>query len=277
MAAFWKAFGVTYQIVPEAQPPHLDWYTGQPLTYDVNHTDGYFLIDAKGHERFIDINAPDLKGNLNKKLTSLLDAGGVHGLEHPQHTAWTVDQALASISWLLGVNVPRRHVVSAWRRPSLTWVAALFTVSLALAACGGGSVTTLSSPPTTDPNVILGLIHSPSGPILATGGGHALYDFAPDTPTQSACTNDGCVFQWPPLLQAGPIRVGAGVNRSLVGTLKRADGSTQLSYGGHPLYTYNLDVQPGLITGQAIDQDGGLWYVIDPAGHQITTAFSVNG
>ena len=106
VAAFWKAFGVTYQIVPEAQPPHLDWYTGQPLTYDVDHTDGYFLIDTKGHERFIDINAPDLKGNLNKKLTSLLDAGGVHGLEHPQHTAWTVDQALASISWLLGVNVP---------------------------------------------------------------------------------------------------------------------------------------------------------------------------
>ena len=106
VAAFWKAFGVTYQIVPEAQPPHLDWYTGRPLTYDVDHTDGYFLIDAKGHERFIDINAPDLKGDLNNKLTSLLDAGGVHGLEHPQQTAWTVDQALASISWLLGVNVP---------------------------------------------------------------------------------------------------------------------------------------------------------------------------
>jgi cytochrome oxidase Cu insertion factor (SCO1/SenC/PrrC family) len=106
VASFWKAFGVTYQIVPEGQPPHLDWYTGRPLTYDVVHTDGYFLIDTKGHERFIDINAPDLKGNLNKKLTSLLDAGGVHGLEHPQHTAWTVDQALASISWLLGVNVP---------------------------------------------------------------------------------------------------------------------------------------------------------------------------
>lgn len=106
VAAFWKAFGVTYQIVPEEQPPHLDWYTGRPLTYDVDHTDGYFLIDARGHERFIDINAPDLKGDLNKKLTSLLDAGGVHELEHPQQTAWTVDQALASISWLLGVNVP---------------------------------------------------------------------------------------------------------------------------------------------------------------------------
>jgi protein SCO1 len=106
VASFWKAFGVTYQTVPEGQPPHLDWYTGRPLTYDVVHTDGYFLIDTKGHERFIDINAPDLKGNLNQKLTSLLDTGGVHGLDHPQKTAWTVDQALASISWLLGVNVP---------------------------------------------------------------------------------------------------------------------------------------------------------------------------
>ena len=182
MAAAWKAFGVTYQIVPEGQPPHLDWYTGQPLTYDVTHTDGYFLIDTEGHERFIDINAPDLKGNLNKKLTSLLDAGGVHGLEHPRHTAWTVDQALASISWLLGVNVaPAGTSLRAWRRPSLTWGAALLTISLTLAACGGGSVTTLSSPPTTDPSVTLGLIHSPSGPILATGGGRALYD-SPRTP-----------------------------------------------------------------------------------------------
>ena len=167
--------------------------------------------------------------------------------------------------------------MNAWRRRCLTLAAALTMVSLTLTACGDGSVTTLSSPPTTDLTVSLGLIHSPSGPILATGDGHALYDFAPDTPTHSACTNDGCVFQWPPLLESGPIRVGVGVNRSLVGTLKRADGSTQLSYGGHPLYTYNLDVQPGLITGQAIDQDGGLWYVINPAGHQITTAFSVEG
>jgi protein SCO1/2 len=106
LGAFWKAFGVTYRIVPEAQPPHLDWYTGQPLTYDVDHTDGYFLIDARGRERFIDINAPNLKGQLTQKLTALLDAGGVRGLTHPQQTDWTVDQALASISWLLGTNVP---------------------------------------------------------------------------------------------------------------------------------------------------------------------------
>jgi predicted lipoprotein with Yx(FWY)xxD motif len=153
----------------------------------------------------------------------------------------------------------------------------LAAVALTLTACSGSGVTTLSSPPTTDASLTLGLIHSPQGLVLSTGTGYALYDFGPDTPTQSACTNDGCVLQWPPLLQTGPIRVGSGVNRSLVGTLERSDGSTQLSYGGHPLYTYNLDVKPGLITGQSIDQNGGPWYVLDPAGHQITTGFTVNG
>ena len=106
MASFWKAFGVTYQIVPEGQPPHRDWYTGQPLTYDVNHTDGYILIDAQGRERFVDINAPNVGGQLDPKLTALLNAGGLVHLHHPGPTYWTVDQALASISWLLGTNVP---------------------------------------------------------------------------------------------------------------------------------------------------------------------------
>jgi predicted lipoprotein with Yx(FWY)xxD motif len=153
--------------------------------------------------------------------------------------------------------------------------AAACVASLTLAACGNNNVTVLSSPPTTDTTLTLTIQHSPAGSILATGAGDTLYDFGPDTPTQSACLNDGCVFQWPPLIKNGPITVGPGVRRSLVGTLHRPDGSTQISYGGHPLYTYNLDVTPGMVTGQAIDQDGGLWYVIDPQGHQITKGFSV--
>jgi cytochrome oxidase Cu insertion factor (SCO1/SenC/PrrC family) len=106
IAAFWKPFGVEYQIVPEAPPAKIDWYTGQPLTYDVEHTDGYILIDPSGRERFVDASAPNQKGALNAKLRGLLNNGGLHELQNPQAPDWTTADALASISWLLGTNVP---------------------------------------------------------------------------------------------------------------------------------------------------------------------------
>ncbi len=106
IAAFWKPFGVEYQIVPEEQPPKIDWFTGKPLTYDVDHTDGYILIDTAGRERFVDATAPNEKGQLDPKLRGLLDAGGEHELQNPQAPDWTTADALASISWLLGTNVP---------------------------------------------------------------------------------------------------------------------------------------------------------------------------
>ncbi|HEX3332700.1 MAG TPA: SCO family protein [Acidimicrobiales bacterium] len=105
VAAFWKPFGVSYGKVPEEQPAKLDWWTGQPLTYDVVHTDGYILIDPTGREHLVDASAPDLP-NLSPKLKSLLDESGLHGLAHPQQPNWTVDDALASIGWLLGTNIP---------------------------------------------------------------------------------------------------------------------------------------------------------------------------
>jgi protein SCO1 len=105
IAAFWKPFGVEYQVVPEAQPAKIDWYTGQPLTYDVQHTDGYVLINPSGRERFVDASAPNQKGALNAKLRGLLDDGGLHELQNPQAPDWTTTDALTSISWLLGTNV----------------------------------------------------------------------------------------------------------------------------------------------------------------------------
>jgi len=149
-------------------------------------------------------------------------------------------------------------------------------LSGAFSACGS-TTSTVTSPPTTDLSLTLTTQRSPVGHILATGGGGTLYDFGPDSPTHSACLNDGCVYQWPPLIVRGPVSVGPGVNRSLVGTLKRPDGSTQVSYGGHPLYTYRLDVKAGMVTGQAIDQNGGPWYVLSPAGREVRTTFSVSG
>jgi protein SCO1 len=106
IAAFWKPFGVDYQIVSEEQPPKTDWWTGQPLTYDVDHTDGYILINQSGRERFVNASAPDEKGVLNAKLRGLLNAGGLHDLQNPQGPNWTTADALAAISWLLGTSVP---------------------------------------------------------------------------------------------------------------------------------------------------------------------------
>jgi predicted lipoprotein with Yx(FWY)xxD motif len=166
-------------------------------------------------------------------------------------------------------------MTAALRARVLVGAAAFIGSGLAGAGCAGGNSTTLTVPPTTDPSLTLTVQHSPVGSILATGSGATLYDFTPDAPKHSACVNDGCIFQWPPLLAHGPVRVGPGVRPSLVGTLRRPDGSIQLSYGGHPLYTYAIDGTPGVVMGQAIDQNGGLWYVVDPAGKQITTSFSV--
>jgi cytochrome oxidase Cu insertion factor (SCO1/SenC/PrrC family) len=104
--ALWKVLGVSVQVVPEGQPAKIDWYTGTPLTYDVDHTDGYFLIDAAGHERFSDSNPPDLHGRLDPKLKELLNAGGVKNLDNQSSPNWTLSDALASLSWLVGHTIP---------------------------------------------------------------------------------------------------------------------------------------------------------------------------
>ena len=105
LSSLWKFLGVSVQIVPEEQPPKIDWYTGEPLTYDVDHTDGYFLIDPSGHERFSDSNPPNLHGHLDKKLTGLLNVGGLQNLDHQGNPNWTLSDALSSISWLVGQNI----------------------------------------------------------------------------------------------------------------------------------------------------------------------------
>ena len=105
LEALWKYLGVSVQIVPEAQPPKIDWYTGKPLTYDVNHTDGYFLIDAAGRLRFSDSNPPDLHGHLEKNLTDLLNAGGLQNLDDQARPNWTLSDALSSISWLVDQSI----------------------------------------------------------------------------------------------------------------------------------------------------------------------------
>jgi cytochrome oxidase Cu insertion factor (SCO1/SenC/PrrC family) len=107
LRALWSFFGVSVAIVPEAQPPKIDWYTGKPLTYDVSHTDGFILLGANGHERFADANPPNLKGKLPADLKTLLNAGGLQNLDHETGPSWTLPQAVAALSWLVGQNLPQ--------------------------------------------------------------------------------------------------------------------------------------------------------------------------
>ena len=78
-----------------------------------------------------------------------------------------------------------------------------------------------------------------------------------------------CASAWPPLTASGTPRAGSGVSAKLLGTTKRADGKTEITYAGHPLYLYAGDQKAGDTTGQGLDQFGAEWYVLSPAGSKI--------
>ncbi len=106
LSAIAHFFGFVYQRVAEDNPPSIDWMTGKPLTYDINHSDGYVLISPKGVQRYSTGAAPDFRGNLNPTIHAFLDQEGLYHLAHPAKTAWTPADALTSLGWLLGQSIP---------------------------------------------------------------------------------------------------------------------------------------------------------------------------
>jgi protein SCO1/2 len=104
-----KFFYIYAQRIPESSPPQLDWWTHQPLTYDVSHTDGYMVIDPSGHERFATSAAPDVTSHtLPSALSNMLDTQGQQNLNDPSINGqtWTVAQALSVVGWVAGRNIP---------------------------------------------------------------------------------------------------------------------------------------------------------------------------
>jgi protein SCO1 len=98
---FERFFGWVVQRVPEDDPPSIDWWTGQPLTYDVNHSDGFVVIDARGTERFSTGAAPDFHGTLNPTLHRFLTGEGLQHLAHPETPGWNPAGALQVLAWVL--------------------------------------------------------------------------------------------------------------------------------------------------------------------------------
>jgi len=92
--------------------------------------------------------------------------------------------------------------------------------------------------------------------VLTNAQGFTLYWFAPDTASKSACYGT-CTAYWPPA--TGTPSKDAGIPGTLA-TIRRSDGTTQITYNGHPLYTYVLDTGPGQTSGNDRNLNGGLWH-----------------
>ncbi|MDQ6777570.1 MAG: hypothetical protein M3071_15450 [Actinomycetota bacterium] len=175
------------------------------------------------------------------------------------------------------------------RRPVLLSLVSLAAVAVGVAGCGGSSGTTASSPGSgaTSSSGAAGAYgaapaatNTPSGPaavdvgksnlgkFLVDSKGRTLYLFVADTGSSSSCSG-ACAGAWPPLTTTAKPVAGSGVKAALLGTTKRSDGSTEVTYAGHPLYYYAGDSGAGQTTGQALSQFGAPWYVVAPSGTAI--------
>jgi predicted lipoprotein with Yx(FWY)xxD motif len=105
------------------------------------------------------------------------------------------------------------------------------------------------------------------GPILVDAKGFAVYDFHKDKGTTSSCYG-GCAGVWPPVLTEGAPTAGEGASAAKLGTTERKDGTTQVTYAGHPLYTYVADKKPGEANGNDFSSFGAQWYALKGNGEE---------
>ncbi|HEY0391935.1 MAG TPA: hypothetical protein VGC63_09520 [Solirubrobacterales bacterium] len=154
---------------------------------------------------------------------------------------------------------------------------------LAIAGCGGSSDSSSSSsggaygsgeaskakPASTEGSVaVVTAASAPKlGRIVVDSKGFTLYDFHKDKGATSACYG-GCAQIWPPLITEGDPQAGEGAMASKLGTTKRKDGTLQVTYAGHPLYTYTADTKPGDAKGNDFSSFGGEWYALQPSGEE---------
>lgn len=114
---------------------------------------------------------------------------------------------------------------------------------------------------------LISLGHTKVGMVLVDSNGMTLYDFHKDKGTTSSCYGP-CAEGWPPALTEGEPSVGNGASASKLGTTKRKDGTTQVTYAGHPLYTFVEDKKPGEAHGNDVSAFGGQWYALKGNGEE---------
>ena len=139
--------------------------------------------------------------------------------------------------------------------------------SYSVAPYGSSAVASASARSATGATKV-GVASSRLGRIVVDSKGRTLYLFEKDKNRRSACYGT-CATYWPPLLAHGKPVARLGAKQSLLGTTRRANGSKQVTYGGHPLYRFSLDTKPGQTKGEGLRDFGGGWDVVSPAGKKI--------
>ncbi|HXA53255.1 MAG TPA: hypothetical protein VNV37_00110 [Solirubrobacteraceae bacterium] len=142
-------------------------------------------------------------------------------------------------------------------------------VFLAVALASAASVATVASAQSNRPAAHLSraatvqLRHTSLGSILVNSSGRTLYEFTRDHAKKNSCAAiRGCSAAWPSLKASGRPTAGSGVKASLLSTTS----GNQVTYAGHPLYTYSGDSGPGEISYVGAKMFGGTWYAINASG-----------
>ncbi len=105
------------------------------------------------------------------------------------------------------------------------------------------------------------------GKIIVDSEGFTLYDFHKDKGAESACYGP-CAKGWPPLTTSGAPQAMKGAEAAKLGTTERSDGAMQVTYAGHPLYTFVEDTKPGDTKGNDTSAFGAQWYALSPSGEE---------
>jgi len=151
-------------------------------------------------------------------------------------------------------------------------------VGFTLAACGSGGGYTSAGQPVSAAAPAAATKHAKVdtrrgalGTYLVDAKGRTLYLFEKDTGRKSTCSG-ACATVWPPLTTKERPEAEGAAKASKLSTSRRADGTKQVVYNGHPLYRFAPDTKAGQTKGQGVNGFGALWYVVSPSGKAITAS-----
>jgi predicted lipoprotein with Yx(FWY)xxD motif len=111
--------------------------------------------------------------------------------------------------------------------------------------------------------------HTSLGTVLVDARGRTIYLFEKDRTKKSTCSGQ-CARNWPPVTTSGAPKAAGGAQSGKLGTTKRSDGTTQVTYNGHPLYLFVADQgKPGSTKGEGVKAFGAEWYVLGAGGKKV--------